>query len=160
MRERTLMTAVHENVGATGLPDGIATQLFIGGQAASRTSPRDPLSESPFNSESDPSAVPDHPHHPIDRNWQHRASCRGTDTDMFFSPDGERGNVRARRERAAKQLCQDCPVLDNCRAHALTTTETYGIWGGLSETERARHTRRTRRATSRSPGGTLRRLTL
>ena len=90
-------------------------------------------------------AVPDHFHHPLDRNWQHRASCRGTDTDMFFSPDGERGNVRARRERAAKQLCQDCPVLDNCRAHALTATESYGIWGGMSETERARHTRRTRR---------------
>ncbi|WP_009475607.1 phenylacetaldehyde dehydrogenase StyD [Rhodococcus sp. JVH1] len=26
------MTAVHENVSATGLPDGVATQLFIGGQ--------------------------------------------------------------------------------------------------------------------------------
>ena len=26
------MTAVHENVSATGLPDGTATELFIGGQ--------------------------------------------------------------------------------------------------------------------------------
>jgi hypothetical protein len=34
-------------------------------------------------------------------------------------------------------------VLAECRAHALTT-ETHGIWGGMSETERARHTRRTR----------------
>jgi len=84
-------------------------------------------------------------HHPLDRDWQHRALCRGTDTDMFFSPEGERGNVRARRERAAKQICQDCPVLADCRAYALTATESYGIWGGMSETERARHTRRTRR---------------
>ncbi|EKT77461.1 WhiB family transcriptional regulator (plasmid) [Rhodococcus opacus] len=89
--------------------------------------------------------MPDQFHHPLDGDWQHRASCRGTDTDLFFSPDGERGNVRARRERAAKQICQGCPVLDDCRAYALTATEPYGIWGGMSETERARHTRRTRR---------------
>ena len=93
--------------------------------------------------------MPGHPHHPTDRNWEHRALCRGTDTDMFFSPDGERGSVRAQREHAAKQICQDCPVLAHCRAHALTTTETYGIWGGLSEAERARHTRRSRHATAR-----------
>ncbi|ABH00142.1 possible transcriptional regulator, WhiB family protein (plasmid) [Rhodococcus jostii RHA1] len=88
--------------------------------------------------------MPDQFHRPLDRDWQHRALYRGTDTDLFFSPDGERGNVRARRERAAKQICQDCPALDNCRAHALTATEGYGIWGDMSETERARHARRTR----------------
>ena len=86
----------------------------------------------------------DHSHHPIHKDWQHLASCRGTDTDMFFSPDGERGNVRARREHAAKQICHNCPVLAECRDHALATTEAYGIWGGISETERARHTRRSR----------------
>ncbi|SEB68871.1 WhiB family transcriptional regulator [Rhodococcus koreensis] len=87
----------------------------------------------------------DHSHHPIDQDWQHRASCRGADTDIFFSPEGERGRVRARREQAAKQICDNCPVLAECRDHAFTTTEAYGIWGGMSETERARHTRRTRR---------------
>ncbi|QQZ17242.1 MULTISPECIES: WhiB family transcriptional regulator [Rhodococcus] len=88
--------------------------------------------------------MPHHFHHPRDRDWQHRASCRGSDTEMFFSPDGERGNVRAQREHAAKQVCHNCPVLADCRAHALTATEAYGIWGGLSENERARLTRRTR----------------
>ncbi|QDQ95235.1 WhiB family transcriptional regulator [Rhodococcus sp. WB9] len=88
--------------------------------------------------------MPNHFHHSPAQDWQHRASCRGTNTDLFFSPDGERGNVRARRERAAKQICQDCPVLEQCRAHALTATEAYGIWGGMSETERSRHIRRTR----------------
>jgi WhiB family redox-sensing transcriptional regulator len=28
-------------------------------------------------------------------------------------------------------------VLDQCRDHALATREPYGIWGGLSEGERA-----------------------
>ncbi|MHA4850931.1 WhiB family transcriptional regulator [Rhodococcus sp. MSC1_016] len=97
--------------------------------------------------------MPDHPHHLINLAWQGRASCRGADTEIFFSPDGERGSTRAQRERAAKQICQDCPVLADCRAHAFTAAETYGIWGGMSENERARHTRRTRR-TARHRGNT------
>ncbi|MDF3308804.1 WhiB family transcriptional regulator [Rhodococcus sp. T2V] len=92
--------------------------------------------------------MPDHSHHHIDRNWQRRASCRGTDTEVFFSLDGERGRVRAQREHTAKLICQDCPVLTECHAHALTA-ESHGIWGGMSETERARHTRRTRHAAAR-----------
>lgn len=76
-------------------------------------------------------------------DWRHGGSCRGTDTEMFFSPeDREQRTVRARRERRAKQICQDCPVLPECRTHALTAAEHYGIWGGMSETERARLGRR------------------
>ncbi|EKT77219.1 WhiB family transcriptional regulator [Rhodococcus opacus] len=85
--------------------------------------------------------------HPSDRppgwDWRHEGSCRGTDTDMFFTPDDhEQRTIRARRERRAKQICQDCPVLPQCRKHALTAAERYGIWGGMSETERARLGRR------------------
>ncbi|MFC9362258.1 WhiB family transcriptional regulator [Rhodococcus sp. NPDC057014] len=95
----------------------------------------------------------DHSHHHthVHGNWQDRASCRGTDPDVFFSSDGERRRVRAQREHTAKQICQECPVLTDCRTHALTAAETHGIWGGLSENERARHTRRTRLA-ARTPG--------
>ncbi|QSE86880.1 WhiB family transcriptional regulator [Rhodococcus koreensis] len=89
-----------------------------------------------------------HPRVPADVNWQDRASCRGTDTDLFFSPDGERGKVRARREHAAKQICRDCPVLTECRTHALSAAEPYGIWGGMSETDRTRHRRRRTRPDS------------
>ena len=38
----------------------------------------------------------------------------------------------------AKLICQECPVISACAAWALTTREPYGIWGGLSEDERAR----------------------
>ncbi|QYB01910.1 WhiB family transcriptional regulator [Rhodococcus sp. USK10] len=76
-------------------------------------------------------------------DWRNEGSCRGTDTDMFFSPDDrEQRTARARRERRAKQICADCPVLSECRTHALTAAEHYGIWGGMSETERARLGRR------------------
>ncbi len=33
-------------------------------------------------------------------------------------------------------MCQHCPVLAQCRTHALAVQEPYGIWGGLSESER------------------------
>ncbi|HEX7662556.1 MAG TPA: WhiB family transcriptional regulator, partial [Pseudonocardiaceae bacterium] len=47
-----------------------------------------------------------------------------------------RGPARARREARAKAICQSCPVLELCRQHALAVQEPYGIWGGLSESER------------------------
>jgi WhiB family transcriptional regulator, redox-sensing transcriptional regulator len=37
---------------------------------------------------------------------------------------------------ARKQICSSCPVLARCRAHALAAHEPYGVWGGLSESER------------------------
>jgi WhiB family redox-sensing transcriptional regulator len=58
------------------------------------------------------------------------------DSGSFFHPDGERGPARARREARAKAICHTCPVLEMCREHALAVHEPYGIWGGLSESER------------------------
>lgn len=69
-------------------------------------------------------------------DWQMHGTCRGVDSSVFFHPDGERGRARAQRESRAKQLCRQCPVITQCRAHALKVGEPYGIWGGLSETER------------------------
>ena len=69
-------------------------------------------------------------------DWQLEGSCRGMDSAFFFHPDGERGPARARREARAKAVCQACPVLELCRQHALAVQEPYGIWGGLSESER------------------------
>ena len=31
-----------------------------------------------------------------------------------------------------------CPVIDACLKHALSVREPYGVWGGMSEEERAR----------------------
>lgn len=69
-------------------------------------------------------------------DWQMRGLCRGVDSEVFFHPDGERGRARAQREFRAKQMCQRCPVITQCRAHALEVGEPYGIWGGLGESER------------------------
>lgn len=70
-------------------------------------------------------------------DWQLQGACRGMASSWFFHPRGERGPARARREARAKQICQDCPVLARCRSHALSVREPYGVWGGLSESERS-----------------------
>jgi WhiB family transcriptional regulator, redox-sensing transcriptional regulator len=69
-------------------------------------------------------------------SWRAEARCRDLDSALFFSPDGERGPTRRRRERAAKAVCARCPVQEECAAFALANHEPYGVWGGLTETER------------------------
>ncbi len=71
---------------------------------------------------------------------------------MFFHPQGERGSTRQHREAEAKAVCQRCPVIDACRRHALQVAEPYGVWGGLSEEERADQLRAQRRARSIAGG--------
>jgi len=70
-------------------------------------------------------------------DWRSEGACRGLPPDMFFHFDGERGSSRRRRESAAKAVCATCPVLAECRSHALAVPELYGVWGGLGEEERA-----------------------
>jgi len=69
-------------------------------------------------------------------DWQLEGACRGNDSSLFFHPEGERGPSRIAREAAAKRVCARCPVVEPCRAHALSVREPYGVWGGMSEAER------------------------
>ena len=68
--------------------------------------------------------------------WQQHARCRGMNPAIFF-PTPDRGRALLRRETSAKTICRTCPVLTQCRSHALTVGERYGVWGGLSTAERA-----------------------
>ena len=70
--------------------------------------------------------------------WQFAGACRGADVTLFF-PDNERGSRRAAREAAAKAICRRCPVQRECAAYALATPGPYGVWGGISEADRAQH---------------------
>ncbi|MGX7732930.1 WhiB family transcriptional regulator [Rhodococcus sp. 2H158] len=69
-------------------------------------------------------------------DWQLHAACRDADAATFFHPDNERGEARTDRVRAAKRICQSCPVRTQCLRHALEAGERHGIWGGFSEEER------------------------
>jgi WhiB family transcriptional regulator, redox-sensing transcriptional regulator len=68
--------------------------------------------------------------------WQLKGSCRDADPRLFFHPEGERGPARRERDAAARAVCSTCPVLEQCREHALTVREPYGVWGGLTEDDR------------------------
>ncbi|MGW0161650.1 WhiB family transcriptional regulator [Mycobacterium sp. NPDC003323] len=58
-------------------------------------------------------------------------------------PEDSTGGNYLNRERAAKGVCNHCPVLAQCREHALNMPETLGIWGALSVRERRGLRRRT-----------------
>ncbi|UXY24119.1 WhiB family transcriptional regulator [Streptomyces cynarae] len=68
--------------------------------------------------------------------WQADAACRGMDSSVFFSPTGERGAARRRREEAARAICGSCPVSSACDLFAKASRQAYGVWGGRTEAER------------------------
>lgn len=70
------------------------------------------------------------------RGWQSHGSCRGLDSSVFFHPEYERGSARYAREERAKTICRRCPVLAQCRGHALSVREPYGVWGAMTAEER------------------------
>ncbi|MFD7012478.1 WhiB family transcriptional regulator [Rhodococcus jostii] len=69
-------------------------------------------------------------------DWQLQAQCRSMDARLFFPDDGVSRTTRKSLERLAKAVCRRCPVQRDCRNHALEANETYGVWGGTSESER------------------------
>lgn len=69
--------------------------------------------------------------------WADDARCRGEDPALFFGPNRfEPKRERIAREEAAKAVCRSCPCIQACREHAISAGETYGVWGGLGETDR------------------------
>ena len=68
-------------------------------------------------------------------NWQLQARCRGHPVAMFF-PEEVRGAARMREEARAKLICAGCLVLTQCRDHALSVPESWGIWGATTPRER------------------------
>lgn len=70
-------------------------------------------------------------------SWADHGKCVG-DTDLFYNNEDEPRAVRRRKEEKAKRLCESCPVRVDCRRHAMSHRELYGVWGGLSESERHR----------------------
>jgi len=59
------------------------------------------------------------------------------DVEIFYHPAGERLSEKTARINWAKQICCRCAVINECALWALKTREPYGIWGGMSEKERA-----------------------
>lgn len=71
-----------------------------------------------------------------DTPWHTEAVCRRDEAVLFFAPSKEPTAARLSREEAAKRVCARCPVMVECREHALVQPEPYGVWGGLTAAER------------------------
>lgn len=67
---------------------------------------------------------------------QMRGACRVMNGDLSFHPDPERRPSRHTRERRARAVCRECPVVDPGRSHAPAVQEPYGVGGGLTVAER------------------------
>ena len=76
--------------------------------------------------------------------WVHNARCKDEDPELFF-PVGTTGPA-ASQISAAKAICMQCPVRDECLEWAMVTAQDAGVWGGLSEEERRALRRARRRA--------------
>jgi WhiB family redox-sensing transcriptional regulator len=66
-------------------------------------------------------------------DWEVEAACAHVDPELFFPQGGEKGKTLQ-----AKAVCAQCPVREKCLAKALRNNEEYGVWGGLTATERRR----------------------
>jgi hypothetical protein len=68
-------------------------------------------------------------------DWRKSAACREEDPDLFF-PKGYEGPWQLAIEQA-KAVCRRCPIVDACLEFATEIGATDGIFGGLTEKERA-----------------------
>ncbi len=89
-------------------------------------------------------------------DWRHEAICRDEDPELFF-PLGDKfldtsnpNSPLARQIAQAKSVCYGCPVIYDCRAWA-RAAGVSGIWGGLTEEERAAMPAPTARVTFEPP---------
>ena len=76
----------------------------------------------------------------VDETWKDRAACRGENPELWF-PRGDDERHYNKRVRAltmtARAICERCPVQTDCLQYALDVDERHGMYGGLTERERA-----------------------
>jgi WhiB family redox-sensing transcriptional regulator len=89
----------------------------------------------PIEPAMDPALPPGHPRD-LGGPWHSEAACRSDEAGLFFAPSKEPTAARLSREEAAKRVCARCPVMLECREHALLQPEPYGVWGGMTAAER------------------------
>ena len=69
-------------------------------------------------------------------DFHQHAACAGQPTAIFYSDD------HTTNTRAAKQLCQQCSIRQRCLEDAIERREEFGVWGGLTASERVAERKR------------------
>ncbi len=79
-------------------------------------------------------------------SWKSLGACNGTDDpDAWFPEPGTGRADRDERTLGALRTCGGCFVRSQCLSYALANNERYGIWGGMTELQRAALVRKARR---------------
>jgi len=74
------------------------------------------------------------------QEWWRDALCVGMDPNIWFP-------LKGKTAREAKAICADCPAQEACLDYALESPQQkYGVWGGMTERERRKESRRRRGA--------------
>lgn len=72
-------------------------------------------------------------------DWRHAAACRVYDPELWWTESHHDS-----RAKAAVEICERCPVRQECLTHAFQAPEHEGIWGGTYAYERRRVRARSR----------------
>jgi WhiB family transcriptional regulator, redox-sensing transcriptional regulator len=67
----------------------------------------------------------------MNTEWMTRGKCRLSARSIFFPRDGVGVSE-------AQNICDECPVSQECLEYALENRIRHGVWGGCSERERTR----------------------
>lgn len=88
----------------------------------------------------------------LDTKWMERGLCwntapPGMDKWEFFPNTAEQ--VESKTEQldsyaAARRLCRNCEVVDDCLDYAIRSNQQFGMWGGYTPKERMRIRRQRR----------------
>lgn len=68
--------------------------------------------------------------------------CSQVDPELFFPEENEKTKTSYYVNiKAAKEICNKCPLVKECLEYALRNSPIQGVWGGLTEKERYNLTR-------------------
>ena len=63
---------------------------------------------------------------PSPPSWMRDAACAASDVDLWT-----KGHVGKHQLEAARQVCDVCPVWQDCFNYALETLPAFGVWAGF-----------------------------
>lgn len=79
------------------------------------------------------------PKTPENQKWWREGLCNdgyGTLNGLFFPDESISPEMLKAAQKAARQICNRCPVKQDCLDWAISTDEKGGIWGGKNEDQR------------------------
>jgi len=63
--------------------------------------------------------------------WRERGACFGSYSGVFFPERGE-------STKAARVICDECVVVQECSDFAVGENQRFGVWGSTTERERVK----------------------